>query len=365
MRIIFTVQGFILLLIAAACGKKKEIVHAESKWMTSAVYASGTLVPASEYRLIPETEGYLKQAFVKEGDEVKAGQTLFLVTSSVRQEQEAGSQSILRETEPLTGAQSPLLKEISGQIELAALKKTDDSVNYQRHKRLLAADAVSRVSYEKSRLQYEVSVKDLQNLKQRRQQQYLSQQVQLQQAKNQLALARTQTGSGNLRSAIDGKVYDIYKKPGDFVAPGQPLALIGSRSMIAKLLIDEDDLAKVREGQKVLLSMDAFPGRTFEASISRIYPILSKAEQSFRADAILVEAIPHPIYGLNLEANIIITERKKVIVIPRRALIKDDRIVIRRDGEERAIPIQKGMEDENWVEVIRGLDTLTEVIIRP
>ncbi|NJO25523.1 MAG: efflux RND transporter periplasmic adaptor subunit [Bacteroidia bacterium] len=78
-----------------------------------------------------------------------------------------------------------------------------------------------------------------------------------------------------------------------------------------KLLVDEDDLDKVKEGQKVLITMDAFPDKVFNATVHRIYPMLNKVEQSFRVDAIPDSPLPVGIYGLNIEANIVIGEKQK------------------------------------------------------
>ena len=74
----------ILLLITAivftGCSSKTEEVHLQQKKLTSAIYASGTLVPEKEYKVVSGVDGYIAEAFVKEGDQVKKGQLLFLLT---------------------------------------------------------------------------------------------------------------------------------------------------------------------------------------------------------------------------------------------------------------------------------------------
>ena len=71
--------------------------------------------------------------------------------------------------------------------------------------------------------------------------------------------------------------------------------------------MDEADLNKVHKGQKILITLDAWPDKQFVAVVDKIYPRLNKAEQSFRVDAKFEIAPPIGLYGLNLEANIIIS----------------------------------------------------------
>lgn len=356
--------GLLLLLIASGCGEKVQEVHPETKILTSAVYASGTLVPEQEYKAVSSVDGYLAATLVKEGDTVHKGQLLFRVSSEVRQAQQSGAAAIVERTLPTVGDNAPIIRELEGRIAVSRIKKEQDSLQYMRYKNLFEQNAISKSNYEKYYLAYQSSLKEYQNLKQQLQQQKLSANIQLQQAKNQLSLAAAQTGVGELKSFVDGVIYDIYKKEGDLITPNQPIALIGAGRMIAKLSIDENDLDKVYEGQKVLVTMDAFPDKVFKAHIDKIYPVLNKVEQSFKADAVLDDVAPVEVYGLNLEANIVIAENKKVMAIPKLALLKGDSVIVKKDGKEAKVKIQKGIEDDTWVEVLGGLDASSTIIIK-
>jgi multidrug efflux pump subunit AcrA (membrane-fusion protein) len=155
----------------------------------------------------------------------------------------------------------------------------------------------------------------------------------------------------------------VYKQTGDLVAPGQPIALIGSGKMIAKLLIDEDDLGKVKAGEKVLITMDAYPNKIFQAHVQKIYPLLNRQEQSFRVDAIFDNVIPVQLYGLNLEANIVLTENVNALVIPKTALLKGDSVLLKKDGKVVRTKIRTGIEDKDYVQIVEGLDPSSTLII--
>ncbi|MBS1771534.1 MAG: efflux RND transporter periplasmic adaptor subunit [Bacteroidetes bacterium] len=355
------------LLLAATivgCGKKEKEAKPEMKLLTSAVYASGTLLPEQEYKVVSQVDGYLVDALVKEGDTIHKGQLLFTLSSEVRNAQEQGTEALVQKTLPTVTDNSPMLSDLKGRIEVARIKQQQDSLNYMRYKNLFDQNAISKSNYERVYLQYQSSLKEYSSLREQYRQQKLAGDIQLQQAKNQWAVAAAQTDVGKLKSFVNGVVYEVYKKTGDLVNPNQPVALIGAGKMYAKLLVDEDDLDKVSDGQQVLITMDAFPDKVFKAHISKVYPLLNKVEQSFRVDAELDEPIPVSMYGLNLEANVVVSEKKNVLAIPRAALLKGDSVMVKENGEKKKIKIVKGVEDDNWIEVRSGVTESSVLIIQ-
>ena len=350
--------------VMQSCGDKTKTIQPQYKKLTAAVYASGALLPEEEYKVVSTVDGYLQEAYVKEGDTVSKGQALFYISNEVRDVQERGASQLVERTLPTVADNAPLYKELEGRIAVARIKMEQDELQYKRYQRLLDEKAISQSSYEKYYLQYQSSLKDYQSLKSQYEQQKLAGKIQLQQVQNQLQVNRAQESVGKLKSFINGIVYDIYKKPGDIVNPNQPVALVGAGALIAKLSVDEDDLDKVFVGQQVLITMDAYDDKVFKARISKIYPLLNKVEQAFRVDAVFDEQLPVGIYGLNLEANIVLADSKEVMVIPRSALLKGDSVLLQKDGKEVMVRVSTGMADDEWVEVKSGLDKTSKVILK-
>lgn len=355
--------SILLLSSLAACKEKQVEIHPVYKELTSAVYASGTLVPEQEYKVVSSIDGYLVQSLVGEGDSVTKGQMLFTVSNEVREVQEQGAQAMVQKTAPTVSGNSPAFNELRGRIEVARIRMQQDSLQYIRYKTLFEQQAISKSNYEKFYLQYQSSLKDYNNLNQQWEQQRLSNNLQMQQVQNQLSIAAAQSNVGKLKSFVNGRIYDIYKNDGDLITPNQPLALIGAGRMIARLLVDEDDLGKVYMGQKMLVSMDAYPDKVFTAHITKIYPLLNKVEQSFKVDAEFEETASLGTYGLNVEANIIISENKRVMVVPKEALLKGDSLFIKKGDDIEKVKVQKGLEDDKWVEVM-GLTEQSTIIIK-
>ena len=350
------------LFFLVAC-KQQEVVKPEIKQLTEAVYASGTLVPENEYKVVASTDGFLESAFVNEGDSIQKGQLLFKLSNDNQQAQLQAAAQLVQKTLPVTGNQSPAVIEIENRLEAVQIRLENDKRQYERYKNLLDQDAISPSTYEKYMLQYQTTAREFASLEQQLHHQRLSAALQLQQASNQLQIATVFRANGMIKSFSDGVVFEVLKQTGDMVYPNQPIALIGSGKMIAKLLVDEDDFEKIKKGQKVLISMDAYPGKTFSATLHKIYPLLNKVEQSFRVDAMFDEQLPAKVYGLNIEANIVIKEKVPALVIPKQAILKGDSVLIREGDQTVAIKITRGVEDKNWVQVTTGLHSISQLIV--
>jgi multidrug efflux pump subunit AcrA (membrane-fusion protein) len=357
------ITGLCLATAVIACAPKQETVKPETKTVTEAVYASGTLTTEKEYKVVSAIDGYLTDMLVSEGDSIKAGELLFAVKNNTRSAQEQSAAAMLEKTLPVVNDNAPLFRELENQMLLTAAKLQNDSVQYMRYKNLYDNAAISLSAFEKYRLQYKTSQTELQRLKDQLRGQRLSNSLQRQAALNQLRVTRTDNSNGLLRSFTNGIVYEIFKQKGDMVNINQPIALVGSGKMIAKLLVDEDDLGKIWIGQKAEIKMDAYPNKIFKAKIARIYPVLNKAEQSFRVDAEFTEPLPINIYGLNIEANILITENKNVVTIPKKAVMKGDTVLVQQAEKTRAIKIEKGIEDDQMVEIKPNSIPSTSLII--
>ncbi len=354
----------LLPIMMAACKQKTLEVQPTLKQLTEAVYASGTLVPENEYKVVSSTDGFLKQALVKEGDTVKKGQLLFALSNENQQTQVSTATELLSRTIPVAASNAPIIKDLENRVASAKIRLQNDQLQYTRYKNLFDQNAISSSNYEKYKLQFETTQHDVQGLEEQLQQQRLAAALQLQQANNQLQVAKTSKANGILRSYADGVVYDVYKQAGDLVGVNQPIALIGSGKMIAKLLIDEDDLGKVKQGQEVLVTMDAYPEKIFHARVAKIYPLLNKVEQSFRVDAFFEDEMPLKLYGLNVEANIVLKEKAKVMVIPKKALLPGDSVWVKKGNGIAKQKIKKGISDNDYVQVLDGVTDSSILIVK-
>ena len=182
------------------------------------------------------------------------------------------------------------------------------------------------------------------------------------QAKNNFEISRTLTQEFTIESMIDGKVYSLLKEPGELVTQQTPVALLGDAiAFYLELRVDEYDIIKIKQNQEVYITMDSYTGEVFEATVTRINPIMNERDKSFTIEAEFTKS-PKLLYPfLTVEANILIQYKEKVVTIPRNYLV-DDNSVLLKNGSIKEVII--GLKDYQKAEIVKGL-TETDEIIKP
>jgi multidrug efflux pump subunit AcrA (membrane-fusion protein) len=357
--------GLVVVVSLKTKNKKENFFIVEQKEMTEAVYASGTILPKDEYKVFAMADGILSQKMVREGDSVQSGQVLFHINNQLQQIRLNNAQEAYQIAQKnYDYAHSPVLKELETAIRVAQTQMQNDSVNYIRFKNLWQENATSKIEYDKYTLIYENSKNN-----------FLLQKARYEKAKNDLLLNLQNTQSQVqlnseinrdyvVRSLFAGKVYEIYKEEGEAVRRGEVIALLGSHQQFyLQMSIDETDIDKIKIGQEVLVKVDIHKGKIFKAKVSKIYPRLNRQNQSFRVDAELdKDQVLEGFSGLTAEANIIIQNKAKALVIPKAFLLEKDSLWIEKDGEKKKIGVTKGIENFEWVEITKGLENNTKVL---
>lgn len=355
-----------LLVLPISCTKEKKQISPEYRTISEAVYASGQLVPEIEYKIISNIDGILAGVYVQENDSVQKGAMLFEIISATRSMQSDILGNIYQTTLRKNALDGPAFSEIESKIELAKKKVTTDSIYLQRLNRLLENALISKNEWDQASLKYEVSKTELKSLVKSRENLLIQSKLESSQAENQLRNVQSQNKEGTISSLIDGRIFRIYKNKGERTGYGEPLALLGSSDKWKiELTIDERDYGLIEPGQKVKIRMDAFPDELFEAKIDRLIPFLNRAEQSFIAEAVFTAPFEKGIYGLNLEANILIREKEKALCIPGHALIGKDSVWVESDKGPKKIKVITGIRSLDQVEILSGLSEKDKVILKP
>lgn len=348
-----------------SCDKSKDqATSPKYQPLTEAVYASGNIYPKNEYKLTANADGFLVRQTAFEGDIVNKNQLIFQLESISQDARLEASVNILRQAETNYGENSPVLAELTTQLRNARTKLANDSVNFSRNKELYDRNATTKVEYERAELAFQTSKNEV-TARQKALQKTKSQlYVDLQNSQSNFRVNAREGDNFRIKTFEAGKIYEIYKKQGELVRRGEQIALIGDANEIyAQLAIDESDFSKVKIGQEVLIKIDVYKDKIFKAKVSKLYPKLNKADQTFRIDAEFAEEKPNAYYGMTVEANIIISQNTRVLTIPKNYLAGSDSVWIEENGDKKKIKITKGVENLDLVEVKGGL-TDKSVIVR-
>ena len=105
--------------------------------------------------------------------------------------------------------------------------------------------------------------------------------------------------------------------------------------------------------------MNVDKDKTYKAQVSEIIPSFDEPTQSFICKAKFTEAISFNISGTQLQANIIIDNKKNALVIPKIFLGYANVVKTKDKGD---VTIKPGFISGEWVEVLEGLDQNTVIL---
>ncbi len=365
MKTAITVLLAVLALLISACKDEISTQKLLKQDITEAVYASGVLEPENQFTLYSLANGTVATIFVKEGDTISTSQKIMRIDGLATQARLYTSAEIYKTAKKNYGENSPALQELKAQLNTLKVKLQNDSTSYKRYKRLYEKNAVKKADYERFELAYINSQNNYKAAQLRLKNIRLQLYVTLQSAESQYKVTQDDVAHYLIKSSAKGRIYDILKKQGEAVRHGEPIAIIGdANNVVLKLSVDENDIEKIIVGQKVLVEIETFGGKIFKAKISRIYPAMNKRDFAFRVDAVLVDALPNIFSGTNVEANIIIKEKKDVLCLPKILLLAGDSVLIKTNDGQQKVKVKKGIENFEYAEVISGIDAQTEIITK-
>ena len=333
-------------------GKKEESVTfdtakvAPANLMTS-VTATGTIEPVTSVTVGTQVSGIVSKLYVDYNSVVKKGQVIAELDKTNLVSQLNASKATL------ASAQSKLNYESS---------------NYKRYDALYKKGLVSADEYENAQLTY----------KQAREQ--------VASAKEEVQRAQTNLGYATITSPIDGIVLSKAVEEGQTVAASFSTPELFTIAQNLKEMqvvadVDEADIGDVREGERVMFTVDAYPDDTFEGTVKQV-----RQEATTTNNVVTYEVvISEPNAALKLKPRLTATvtiytaERKNVTCVPSKALrytpTKETigkRKIVDCNGKNKvwtlegnnivAHRVNIGMTDGTNTELLDGLKTGTQVI---
>jgi multidrug efflux pump subunit AcrA (membrane-fusion protein) len=351
----------LILLTVAGCTNENEL-HPQRKDIVDAVFGSGHIENRNQYAVTANTDGYLKTSYVAEGDTIKEGQKLFRLTNEVQQTQVSNALTNLQYAKSNVQPRAPQIEQLKTQIIQAQAKLNVDSLNYARYQRLVKTQAVSNSDFENAQLQYQSSSANLKvlqhNLADLQRQLNLS----VENAKAQFNIQQENNNYYNITGRANGLILSVAKKPGDYVKKGDIIAQIGAGQPVVKLYIAEDDIQRVKLGQLTLISLNSSKDQVLKAYISKIYPSFDTNEQAFIVEATFKDQPGELMNGTQLQCNIIVQQKRNVLVIPTYSLINGNYVML-KDHKERT-PVKTGIRTLEWTEILSGI-TENDVLVIP
>ena len=355
---------FCLLLFVSilyfSCKPRTEKIFPLRERITESVYASGFIKSKNQYQVFSNVNGLIKQVLVSEGDVVKKGDPLFRLSDAAAQL--IKQNAVIAANFAAVPANADKLNQVHIDIDVAKANMLNNELLLEKQRNLWSQGIGPANELDQRQLVYSNSVNVYEAAKLRYNDLQKQLNFQSKQAQKNVEITNSNAGDFLIKSEVNGKVYTVLKEQGEMVAIQNPIAIIGDdRDFIIELQIDEYDITKIRLSQKVLLTMDSYKGQVFEATISKIDPIMNAQTKSFTVEALFTNP-PTTLYpNLTLEANIIIQIKEQVLTLPRN-YVTDDNFVTLSNKEKRKVNI--GLRDYQKVEIIDGI-TEHDALIKP
>lgn len=345
--------------------QKTETTTPQYRPIVEAVYASGKVMPLNDYKIYAQADGVVMQQLVSEGDQISPGQALFRIEGNNQLARLQNAQTVYQQAQANLNDNSPVLQEIASQMESVRVKLRDDSTNYARYQSLWSQNATAKINVDKAALAYQLSKNELNTLRQRYQRTHNQLKLDFANAQASQRITTNDEANYTVRSSMAGLIYEVYRKQGEAVRRNDPLVAVGrADAFYLQLWVDEADVEKIQMGQEVSIKMDMHKGKVFNGKITKIYPALNPENQSVRVDATFAGAAPRVVANAAIEANIIIQKKDKVLTIPK-TLVEGDSVLIQEaDGKLHKTIIEKGIETTDFVEILKGIDGKTLLVVK-
>jgi RND family efflux transporter MFP subunit len=313
--LVFIIGGLLFLGGVGALrwveGSAVEVVHPIRGPAVRAVYATGTVEASVMMPIAARGGARLMELNVDEGSQVNKGQVL------ARLEDEDLRQS---------------LNELRAREDLARQE-------YSRNAALMKKNTVSKGAYDKARADWEAS-------------------------KAAVRAAQAQMDYMTLTAPEAGTVIRRDGEVGQLIPANQAVFWLSCCAPLRiSAEVDEEDVALVQPGQKVLIRADAFPDRVFQGSVQGITPKGDPVARSFRVRIGFTGDTPLLI-GMTAETNIVIRETPDALLVPTEAVAQGQVWVV-KEGRLMQREVSTGAVGPKQTEILGGLDNSDWVVARP
>jgi len=171
-----------------------------------------------------------------------------------------------------------------------------------------------------------------------------------------------------LFAPISGKVIAQNAVLGAMVDEGTEILVIMDPTLLwIDAEIYEKDIAKIRIGQEVEVSVPAYPGEKFSGKISFISDVLNEETRAITVRAEVKNDGYKLKPGMFADIKISLNHRNEVLVLPLEAILdeKEQKMVfVKKDGKYYPRLVKTGTMENHFVEILSGVREGEEVVTK-
>ena len=136
--------------------------------------------------------------------------------------------------------------------------------------------------------------------------------------------------------------------------------------LISRIFLPEKDIIGLEEGRGVRITLKADESIEFDGRIRQISPVVDTATGTVKV-TIEARAVPAKVRpGAFVRIDIIRDSIAKAVLMPREAVVRELQsayVFVAKDGVAEKRPVTLGLEEEDFIQALTGLDAGEDVII--
>jgi RND family efflux transporter MFP subunit len=171
-----------------------------------------------------------------------------------------------------------------------------------------------------------------------------------------------QMKSAEVRSPIDGLLTNVHTIDGELVSDGNELFTVSSRKNYVRGEVNEEDVGEVKPGMTAKVQLYAYRTRTFTARVTSVQPAADPTTQRYTVVLEMENAPDNLMAGMTGEMNIITGTHENALVVPTRALLVDQALIVKR-GIVLSRTVGVGFRTLDFTEATSGLEEGSHVIV--
>ena len=174
-----------------------------------------------------------------------------------------------------------------------------------------------------------------------------------------------------ITAPISGTIIEKDAKVGDAVKAGDTLCIVYDLSYLEMgINVDELQISSITVGQKVQITADAVPDKTYVGTVTRVsMKGTSNSGTTTYPVTIRIDDTDGLRPGMNANAEIVVAEAKNALVVPNAAVMRGSYVLVTKDSPSAAnadttmeapegfvyVPVKTGVSDDDYTQIVSGI----------
>ena len=295
-----------------------QLAKVESESRAAPIFASGVVASTSEARMSFKVGGIVNKIYVEEGQKVSKGQLLATLN----------------------------LTEINAQVSQAQYGVDKSERDFSRVQNMFKDTAAT--------------LEQLQNVT-----------TGLDVARQNLTVAKFNQSYAQIRAAISGTITKKMANEGELAGPGSPVFMVSSNQKndwVVRVGITDKDWARLKNGDKASVSLDAYPDDVFEGKITELTPVADPMNKLYEIEVKINTNGQKLAAGMFAKLTLNSAQNRNYAVVPIEAILEGNGsnasvfVLDETKKKVKKIPVTVGYIEGNKVLITSGLEGIGAVV---